>query len=106
MKIWIDDQIDDKDTPHRHVPQGWIGAKTALQACRYIKTGKVTDIDFDHDLGTDTNDRGGYIVALYIEKLAYNKMIPALQWRIHSANPVGRKNITQAMQSAERFWNG
>ena len=27
-----------------------------------------------------------------------------LVWRIHSANPVGQKNIQAAMNSAERFW--
>jgi len=31
--------------------------------------------------------------------------IKPFTWEIHSANPVGRKNIEQAMKSAERFWN-
>ena len=103
--LWVDDQIDDPSAHGRHVPEGWIGVKTPLQACRYIKTGKVIHIDFDHDLGMISNDRGGYLIARYIEKLAYEGKISRIDWSIHSANPVGRKNIVHAMRSAERSWD-
>lgn len=102
MKIWLDDLCNDKDTD-RFTPEGFIGCQTALQACRLIKTGQVTYISFDHDLG---NDQGfdGYLVARYIEKLAYFDKIPKLRYDIHSSNPVGRDNIVRAMASAERYW--
>jgi len=102
MNIWLDDQQDNPDSPERHVPEGWIGVKTALQACRHIRKGKVVKISFDHDLGD--NAGSGYLVARYIEKQAFFCKIPQIQWQIHSANPVGRKNIEMAMNNADRLW--
>jgi len=106
MKLWLDDQIHDPDCPARHAPPGWAGVSTVLQACRLLKTGKVTDIDFDHDLGQVANDRGGYLVARFILKGAAFSVVPRLRWAIHSANPVGRKNIADVMHAAERYWAG
>lgn len=101
MKIWIDDMCDvDCD---RKTPAGWIGCKTPLQACRFLKSGKVTHVSFDHDLGDDVIG-SGYTIARYVEKLAYNRKIPRLSWSIHSSNPVGSKAIHQAMMNAEKFW--
>lgn len=103
MKLWLDDMLDDPSSPDRHVPTGWVGAKTALQACRLLASGKITHISFDHDLGPSWAG-SGYLVARFIEKLAFNKKIPPLSWEIHSANPVGAKNITLAMKSADKFF--
>lgn len=103
MNIWLDDQIDDPATPERRPPEGYVGVKTTLAACRLIKSGRVRSIDFDHDLGEILGN--GYIVARYIEKQAYLGKIPRISWNIHSANPVGRKNIELAMKSAEKFWD-
>lgn len=97
MKLWLDDQIDDPATPDRHTPEGWVGCKTALQACRILKTGKVTRISFDHDLGPSWAGTG-YTVACFIEKYVYFGKVPPLDWSIHSANPVGRDRIKSAMQ--------
>jgi len=104
MYLWLDDQIDDPNTPERHVPFGWIGAKTALQACRIISKGKITRISFDHDLGPRYAG-DGYLVARFIERRAFFGIIPRIEWYIHSANPVGRKNIELAMKHAESLWS-
>lgn len=108
MKLWLDDLLDDPDAPERHIPEpvgavwGWVGAKTALHACRMIARGNIEHISFDHDLGDGNGS--GYIVALFIEKGAYNGKIGKMTWDIHSANPIGRGNIERAMKSAERYW--
>lgn len=68
-----------------------------------IISGDVTHISFDHDLGDFAGT--GYEVAKAVEYWAFHKVISSITWEIHSANPVGRKNIEQAMRSAERFWN-
>lgn len=104
MKLWLDDQLHDMYTPERHTPNGYVGVSTALDACRLLKSKRVSHISFDHDLGKGTDDQGGYIVARFIEKGAAMGTISSLTWDIHSANPVGRKNIELAMKSAERFW--
>lgn len=103
MRLWLDDQIDDPATPERHTPDGYVGVKTAIQACRLLARHRVTLIDFDHDLG-DAKNGTGYLVARFIEHGAYTHRIGPLLHHIHSANPVGRDNIERAMRSAGRKW--
>ena len=99
MKIWLDDV--------RPAPEGWNHCKKAEEAFWYIMNAesclgdRVTELSFDHDLGAIHT---GYDLARWIEALAYNNRIPAITWKIHSANPVGRKNIEMAMQNADRYW--
>lgn len=97
LRVWLDDK--------REIPEGydeWV--KTAERAAELVESGIVTHLSFDHDLGLTTNT--GYAVACYIEQLAYDGKIPPMTWEIHSANPPGKKAIKQAMESAERFWDG
>lgn len=96
MILFLDDKRDPKD--HGFPTAHW--AKTAKEAIEIVKTGKVQQISFDHDLGTklDGND-----VAQVIEDLVRQKKIPMPTWRIHSANPPGALEITATMRSAERF---
>jgi len=95
MYLWLDDI--------RPMPRGFsYWAKTGSQAIELLMTGKVEFISFDHDLGHGLT---GYDVAKYIEECAFRGEIPPLKWRIHSANPVGRRNIQQAMLNAEKYWN-
>lgn len=96
MKMWLDDV--------RPMPDGFdIHVRTEKEAVDLLKTGTVHYMSFDHDLG-DERRGTGYGVAKYIESAAFLGEIPKLGWRIHSANPVGAKNITQAMQNADKFW--
>lgn len=43
MKLWHDDT--------RPAPDGWVWARTNREARRYLRTGEVTEISLDHDLG-------------------------------------------------------
>lgn len=96
MKIWLDDI--------RPMPQGFdIHCKTQNEAMLHLAKGYVVHISFDHDLGENAGN--GYGVAQAIEYWAYYSVIPPLTWDVHSANPVGRRNIELAMNSAERYWN-
>lgn len=104
MRLWLDDQMNDPDTPNRHLPSGYdCGCIRAREAINFINMGIVSHISFDHDLGDESQNGNGYLVAKVIEEAAANGL-PRITWDIHSANPVGRKNIEAAMQSAERFW--
>lgn len=94
MKIYLDDIRD--------CPDGFILCRTAEEAIALIKTGQVTFISFDHDLGTELT---GYDVAKFIEEayiMGELKLFP--QWRIHSANPVGVRNIMAALLKAEGYF--
>lgn len=101
IRLWLDDQWADPNMPARHPPPGWTPVATAMEACRFIRTGCVVEIDFDHDLGKEPS---GAVVARLIEARAFRKEQRTPRWAIHSANPVGRANITATMHSAERFW--
>ncbi len=92
MKLYLDDVRD--------IPEGWVGCRTALDAMATIAVGDITHISFDHDLGEGLT---GYDVAIFIEKLVHDGVMPLPIWAVHSSNPVGRKRIEQAMKSAERF---
>ena len=96
MRIWLDDI--------REMPDGFdVWCKDTFHALRLIVDRKVSYISFDHDLGCK-NGQTGYDLASAIEELAYYKIVAPIAWDIHSANPVGRKNIEMAMRSAERYW--
>lgn len=104
MKIWLDDERN----PHEpywirekssSIDMVWI--KDPQEAIRLIETGSVTFISLDHDLGTELT---GYDVAKVIARLAYFKSIPKIEWRIHTDNPVGFKNILQTLLKANEYW--
>ena len=96
MRIWLDDI--------RPMPEDfdwW--CKTAEDCIRLVAEGDVTLISFDHDLG---NGKTGYDVAKFIEEMAgTDSTSNPISWQIHSANPVGRDNIAQAMTHAWKFWS-
>lgn len=95
IKLWLDD--------HRLMPDDFnVWAKDATSAIAIIKTGRVSHISLDHDLGTELS---GYDVAKVIEELAFLGKIPKMIWAVHSQNPSGRDNIIAAMESADRFWS-
>ncbi len=43
MRLWHDDI--------REAPEGWVVARTNAEAMHYLRTGEVTEISLDHDLG-------------------------------------------------------
>lgn len=95
MKIWLDDV--------RPMPDGYdYWAKNARECIEEVLLGNVSFISFDHDLG---QGKSGYDVAKIIEEMAYCGFGEVIKYNIHSANPVGRRNIEMAMNSAQRFWN-
>lgn len=94
-KLYLDDL--------RPTPKDFnLRAYTAQEAIAMLEKGGISAISFDHDLGPDEAGTG-YDVAKWIEEKAYtdpNFTVP--EWNIHSANPVGAKNIERAMESSER----
>lgn len=90
----------------RPTPEGFTHrVYTAQEAIALLKTGQVEHISLDHDLGDETIVGNGYKVACWIEQAAFFKHIPRLTWAIHSANAVGRDNMTKALANADKLWN-
>jgi hypothetical protein len=98
MKLWLDDI---REMPNEY--DFW--ATTAADAIVLLKTGEVTDVSLDHDLGLPEEELGtGYQVACWIEEAAFKGEIPKLEWRVHSQNNVGVDKMTQALRAADHFW--
>ncbi len=102
MKIFLDDD------PIRDswVDDTWTIVRTAQEALDILGTKiNVDEISLDHDLGGDNSENSGYFVAVQLERwAAYDcwENVPSTI-TIHSANPVGRRNIQAAIDSIERM---
>ena len=101
MKIYLDDVRDLPDDLHA---QGFVVVRSAEDALHLIASKGLENIEaisFDHDLGEDC--MSGYDLASIIEEMVYDAefaSIPKLY--IHSANPVGAKNLLQCFNSIWR----
>lgn len=96
MRIWLDDE--------RPMPPGYdVHVKNSNYMYTLIDMGLVTSISFDHDLGSGFPT--GNDIAKYIEELcAKGKLVRWIRYSIHSCNPVGRVNILNTMQNANKLW--
>lgn len=78
-------------------------ARTAAEAIEMLETGTAESISLDHDLGPEWCGTG-YDVALHIERAAHRGTLGPIRLKIHTANPVGRERMVQALRSAKRAW--
>ena len=85
--LWIDDKRPAPE-PFRHCRN----YKSAIASINYFSTceGGIDFISFDHDLG---EKKSGYDIAKYIVE----EHIPIGAFAVHSANPVGAKNIRELL---------
>ena len=91
MRVWLDDV--------RPAPEGWVLVKTPEEAIALLIAGGVDTISLDHDLGLD-DVRTGYAVAAWIEEaVATRGFSPPATIVVHSANPVGRRRMEQAISA-------
>jgi hypothetical protein len=92
MKVFLDDV--------RKPPSGYTLVQTYEECVKLLETGKVKELSLDHDLGTE---KTGYDVVRWIEeKVAMEDFNPPLI-KIHSANPVGRRNMEAGISSINRL---
>lgn len=94
MKVFLDDE--------RATPDGWTRAYWPDEVIALLKTGRVTELSLDHDLGND--ERGtGYTVLLWIEeRVAIDGMSPPAI-RVHSANSSARVKMEAAIVTIQRL---
>ncbi|WP_286763341.1 MULTISPECIES: cyclic-phosphate processing receiver domain-containing protein [Rhodopirellula] len=92
MKVYLDDE--------RRTPDGWHRVYWPDEAIALLKTGIVTDLSLDHDLGDD--DRGtGYDVVLWIEEqVALHGFVPPAM-QVHSANVSARTKMENGIRAIE-----
>ncbi|MFZ6712500.1 cyclic-phosphate processing receiver domain-containing protein [Undibacterium sp. TC9W] len=94
MKVYLDDE--------RITPDGWTRTYWPEDAIALLKTGEVTHLSLDHDLGDDEHGTG-YDVVLWIEEAVMTTgFIPPQEMCVHSANSSARQKMEAGIQSILR----
>lgn len=93
MKIYLDDE--------RQPPEGWLLVRWPDEVIEHLKSGQVTHISLDHDLGDDARGTG-YDVILWLEEAVVKQgfIPPAIQ--IHTANVSARAKMTAGAHAIMR----
>ena len=98
VKIWLDDV--------RKAPMGWQHYKTTEDLIEYVELigwHNICVISLDHDLGE--NVKTGYDFLTWAENwFSENKETHIPTFEVHSANPVGVKNMQSAIQNIDRYF--
>ena len=93
MKVFLDDERD--------TPAGWVRTYWPEEVIELLKSGNVTEVSLDHDLGDDAHGTG-YSVLLWIEEqVIVNGMRPPALL-VHSANSSARLRMEAAIASIYR----
>jgi len=89
--------LDDIRTPPR---EGWVIARDFEEAVAIVESRGLPDfISFDHDLGEGLT---GYDFAKWLVELAMRTK-STISFFVHSANPVGAKNIQAYIDNYNSF---
>ena len=94
MKVYLDDE--------RPTPEGWTPTRWPEEVIDLLKTGKVTELSLDHDLGDDEHGTG-YDVVQWIEKAVVTEGFQPPKISVHSANVSARQKMELGIQSIERL---
>ena len=94
MKVFLDDE--------RKPPKGWKLVRWPEEAIELLKTGEVTEISLDHDLGDDDHGTGNDVI-LWIEEQVVIKGFEPPIISVHSANASARQKMESGIKSIYRF---
>lgn len=103
--------IDDlRDVKNHYPEQEFITVRTYNDAVQCVEqNGLPKFVSFDHDLGDvdSTDEKTGYTFAKYlIQYMLDNSLTERFEYFIHSANPVGAKNIECYLENGFNFIRG
>ena len=92
LKVFLDDERD--------APEGWVFVNTPALVISLLKTGMVSHLSLDHDLGDDKRIGTGYDVVLWIEEQVFNgeKFENLETITVHSANASARIKMEQGIE--------
>ena len=92
--------LDDERTP----PDGWTLVRWPDEAIDLLKTGNVSEISLDHDLGDD--ERGtGYDVVLWVERAVFERGFAPPIMHVHSANSAARQRMEAGIEAIRKHSN-
>ena len=103
MKIWLDDI---REPPEDYTV--WCGSVKEVKGWlrmwfKHSSASGCCEISLDHDLGE--NQPTGYDLIKWLEEKVMRQGCSFPKIRVHSANPVGRKNIEAAVKRIEKYLN-
>lgn len=94
LKVYLDDE--------RPTPSGWTRVYWPDEAIALLKTGCVSEISLDHDLGED--ERGtGYDVVLWIEKAVIVDGFAPPIMHVHSANASAKQKMLAGIANIKKW---
>ncbi len=93
MKVFLDDA--------RETPPGWVRVFWPEEAIALLRTGQVTEISLDHDLGDDPRGTG-YDVILWIEEAVMTLNFVPPKITVHSSNASARHKMQLGIESIRR----
>lgn len=93
IKVFLDDE--------RETPAGWTHVYWPDEAIALLKSGQVSDISQDHDLG-DYERGTGYDVVLWIEEDVFTQGFAPPRMQVHSANASAKQKILAGIVAIEQ----
>jgi len=93
MKVYLDDE--------RPIPSGWTGCRWPDEVVALLRTGQVTHLSLDHDLGDDARGTGHDVLVWLEEAVLCDGFDPPVLL-IHTANPAAHLRMQQAVDSIQR----
>ena len=84
MKLYVDDL--------RAPPVGWELASTVDEAIEKLRSGKVTDLSLDYDLGGRDNDNG-LMVLRWLDAALERGQVGMPNLIVHSGSILGRRRL-------------
>jgi hypothetical protein len=94
MKVFLDDE--------RPSPPGWRLVRWPDEAIELLRTGEVTELSLDHDLGDDARGTG-YDVIVWIEVAVATREFAPPAITVHSANTSARVRMELGIASIARL---
>lgn len=105
MRLWLDDERDPKDPSIQEDfgakgDEVWV--KTVEEAIEHLKTGLVTSISLDFDLGV--SHRNGMFAAQWILEETKNNGFKKIEWNAHTSNRWAAVEMSRVLVQAEKIW--
>ena len=94
MKVYLDDE--------RTPPEGWVLVRWPEEAIALLKTGEVTELSLDHDLGDDEHGTG-YDVILWVEEAVVMRGFVPPYIKVHSANSSARIKMEWGIEAIQKL---
>ena len=102
MKVYLDDV--------RAAPDGWVRTYWPEEVIELLKTGKVTEISLDHDLGDHfgrpegiDKERTGYDVLVWLERMVATEGFTPPVIHIHTANWVAEARMKSTRDNIYKY---